>query len=62
MTTQTPDERIAELEKEVKCLTRLVKELVAKEKVYTKRLQMVAQDLQASKKSLKALDLSLIHI
>ena len=55
-TEQTPDQRIAELEKEVKCLTRLVKEMVAKEKVYTKRLQMVAQDLHASQKQVKALD------
>lgn len=53
---QTPDERIAELEKEVKALTRLVREMAAREKVTTTRLKMVAQNAAATAKNVKALD------
>ena len=58
MTTQTPQpiDRIIELEKEVKCLTRLIKEMAAREKVLTKRLQMVAQDGAQTNRALKAFD------
>jgi len=55
-TTQTPDDRIAELEKEVKSLTRLVREMAAREKVTVTRLKMVAQNAAATAKNVKALD------
>lgn len=54
--TPQPIDRIIELEKEVKSLARLVKELVAKEKVTAKRLQMVAHDGSQTSKAVKALD------
>ena len=52
------EQRIEELELEVKSLTRLVRELAAKEKVYAKRLLSVAQDLKASEKRVRDLDLA----
>lgn len=52
------EQRIEELELEVKCLARLVRELAAKEKVYAKRLLSVAQDLKASEKRVRDLDLA----
>jgi len=52
----TPEERIAELEKEVKCLTRLVKEMAAREKVTTARLASVAREHASTAKDVKALD------
>jgi len=55
-TTQTPDDRIAELEKEVKSLTRLVREMAAREKVTVTRLKLVAQTATATAKNVKALD------
>lgn len=57
MTTKTPeDDRIKELEKEVKSLTRLVKEMAAREKVLTLRLKMLGQDHATTMKKLKELD------
>lgn len=50
------EQRIKELEQEVKNLTRLVREMAAREKVLTKRLHLVAQDLATSQKAVKALD------
>lgn len=58
--TPTPNviDRVAELEKEVKHLTRLVREMAAREKVLTSRLQMVARDHVQTVKSVKAHDVA----
>lgn len=56
MTTPSPIDRIVELEKEVKALTRLVKEMAAREKVMATRLGLVARDHAQTAKSVKALN------
>lgn len=55
---KTPEQRIEELEKEVKCLTRLVKEMAAREKVSAIRLAAVSRDHAQTAKNVKALDLA----
>lgn len=55
---KTPEQRIEELEQEVKCLTRLVKEMAAREKLNTGRLQAVSRDHAQTARQVKALDLA----
>jgi hypothetical protein len=54
----TPLERVAELEKEVKALNRLVKEMLAREKLMATRLAAVTRDHHATTKNVRALDLA----
>lgn len=54
----TPLERVTELEKEVKALNRLVKEMLAREKLMATRLALVTRDHHVTAKNVKALDLA----
>lgn len=53
--TPNPLEKIAELEKEIKSLTRLVREAAAREKLMATRLANLAKDHAATAKQLKEL-------
>lgn len=55
--TLNPLERINELEKEVKGLTRLIREAKAREKVMAARLMLIAKDQKQTEKAVKELAL-----